>query len=151
MNYIKQLMEANNIEPFQRFCIGDSDVYFFDDKGNLCKEDGFETEKEYRDKMENLMALLTGDKTITSALLKGLSAALGLKNGNTYDVICVAHGKDLEVPAGAYLGKIKMDFGSSYIHINLPDRCDVKTMVYGLLQGWFIATEDLLATDWEAV
>lgn len=142
MNYIQWFMIDNNLEPNQPFCV-DNELYIFDEDGNLNDvTDDSETQQGYYDRLDVLMSLLKGEKKPGKILHMLLSKTLGLKPNTKYKVISVSHTSATGVASGSCIGGIKIEKNTEKVISYNPGQCDIKDIVYYLLNGWFVAKEE---------
>lgn len=141
MNYVKQFMLNNNLEPLQIFKVGGDGLYYFNDNELLvpvfCSPELIDANNTAR----VLLELLTGEKTISSPLPELLARALHLRCNTNYDVICVVDNPEITLCAGACAGNIDYHSTDFEITPKYPEDCDTKDIVYYLLNGWFITVE----------
>ena len=140
-NYVKRFMKDNDLEPGQPFYV-DDELYVFDKNGTLTYvTDGSETQQGYYDRLDTLMALLTGKKKVNSPFHMLLRQVLGLKPNTKYRVISVSHTAGTGVAVGSCIGGIEIEGDTEKIVSYNPSQCNIKDIVYYLLKGWFAVKE----------
>lgn len=140
-NYIKRFMKDNDLEPGQPFYV-DDELYVFDKNGTLTDvTNESETQQGYYDRLDTLMALLTGEKKVNSPFHMLLSRILRLKPNTKYRVISVANTARTGVAVGSCIGGVEVEGDTEKIVSHNPHQCNIKDIVYYLLKGWFAVKE----------